>query len=52
MRNIFFGEGGKLSDPKTGSLLKLVKELGDVTASARKIKAIDDRGGSYLSFWP
>ena len=52
VRKIFFGEGGNFPAPKTGSLLKLVKEVGNDTASARKIDAIDKRGGSYLSFWP
>lgn len=53
VRRIFFGEGGKFSYPKPGSLLwLLVKRGGGNTESCKKIKAIDERGGSYLSFWP
>jgi len=52
VRRIFFGEGGKMADPKPKSLLKLVRKDNADTASARKIAAIDGRGGSYLSFWP
>ena len=52
VRRIFFGESGKFSDPKPGSLLELVRKGGTDTESVRKIKAIDERGGAYLSFWP
>ena len=52
VRRIFFGENGKFSDPKPGSLLELVRKGGTDTESVRKIKAIDERGGAYLSFWP
>ena len=52
VRRIFFGENGKFSDPKPGSLLELVQKGGTDTESVRKIKAIDERGGAYLSFWP
>ena len=52
VRRIFFGENGKFSDPKPGSLLEFVQKGGTDTESVRKIKAIDERGGAYLSFWP
>ena len=51
VKKLFYGESGKLSDPKDNTLVKLLGPSND-TGSVRKIKSILERGGSYLSFWP